>query len=688
MQPRPYVIPEMPAFLLDEPVETIARAEDLASAPSFTDYAFAPLSPEAMEVVWCDGMDETALGEWEVGRQWKPDRNNDRNVQQSQARAAKLAHLDFLHPRSCTAGEVILLDKDCRRPKALHPSQFRRRGQALDEAQFVSLNTFDDRRVAAQLASIRAVWADAELRKGSPFEGMDRRIVAEVLLARLKSKNIPFPSYILDSGRGLWPVWVFEGMCPGARKRVRAVINFLNGPRVAEDGTVIHSRHAKHDARVRAAEARAARIWDGFALDHAVRDVTRVHRLAGTVNPKSGTVVRIVWPASFEEAERVDFEALAAAVLPYGRAEVQAYRETKASKSKPAATAKPRLRMSRWGAIAADILTLARYLGPTGLEGRRDLVAYHVATAWSHMGQGDTAASWAAKLSPIVGLPEDELARYLSGVAQRLRRHEAGETTTWDGRQVSVLYSPSNAKVIESLGLTPDLAEAAGLTYLRPGAEACQAVPAKARKAAQRRREGRATREKQADSRATLARVAREMLADGIPLTDIAAMFGCARGTVYSALAANQADAVEAAATAIGEAGDSSDAVQSVSRHLMVPPYAPCRGQIDASENAVVPARRSKPKARPTAPKPKWPPHGPLLRLLAIYQYVRGCCWDDWGDMTGAAMVLEEEMLQGRKLHPAPAKPHHEDKLRARLARLRIDPNNYLPCPRPATRLH
>jgi hypothetical protein len=607
-----YVIPETPDFLLAESAlsaelrarATVAMArrakvrddvdgmaasmaeQALEPAPDFDRHVYVPLPSQEMEALYCADMDEAERDDWELGRQWKPDRHNRRNAQRDQARSQKLAHLDFLHPRGRTAADVILLDKDCRSPKPMHPAAFRRRTQAIDEACFVSLNTFEERRIGSALASIRAVWADAELRKGSPFEAMDRRVVAEILLARLQSEGIPFPSYILDSGRGLWPVWVFEGMCPSARKRVKAVINYLNGPRVHADGTAIHSRHARHSDRVRACEERAARVWAGFALDHAVRDVTRVHRLAGSVNPKSGTVVRLVWPASFGEAERVDFEALAAAVLPYGRDEVKAYHETKAAGTKPAAAAKPRPRMSRWGAIAADLLALARHLGHSGLEGRRDLVAYHVATAWSHMGQGGTAAFWAARLAPVVGLPEDELARYLSGVAHRLRRHEAGETTTWDGRTVPVLYSPSNAKVIEDLGLTPELADAAGMTYLRPGNDAEQAVAAKDRKAAQRRREGRVTREEQADTRALLARLAREMLADGIPLTEIAALADCARGTVYGALAANPAPVVEAVAIATEEASDTPSCVQDVSRHLMVPPSAPVSTRAAAPEAA------------------------------------------------------------------------------------------------------
>lgn len=618
MHPAAYVTPETPDFLLAESalsaelrarsavaaarrarvsavasVDAVSAAEQAPEpAPDFIEHVYAPLPAGEMEALYCADMDEAERDEWELGRQWAPDRHNRRNAQRDHARGLKLAHLDFLHPRGRTGADVILLDKDCRSPKAMHPAAFRRWTQAVDQACFVTLNTFEERRIGANLASIRAVWADAELRKGSPFEAMDRRVVAEILLARLQSEGIPFPSYILDSGRGLWPVWVFEGMCPGARQRVKAVISYLNGPRVAADGTVIHSRHARHDDRVRACEERAARVWAGFALDHAVRDVTRVHRLSGSVNPKSGTVVRLVWPASFDEAERVDFEKLATSVLPFARDAARAFKASRAAAPKAAAAANPRPSMSRWGAIVADLTRLARHLGHSGLEGRRDLIAYHVATAWSHMGQGGNAASWAARLAPLLGLPEDELARYLSGVERRLRRHEAGERTMWDGREVSVLYSPSNSKVIDDLGLTPELADAAGMTYLRPGDDAGQAVAAKERKAAQRRREGRVTREEQSDTRALLARVARQMLADGIPLAEIAGLVGCARGTVYKALAANPEIPARAAATATEQADESSARVQDVSRHLMVPPYAPCRtsgaAPIHAPERAPV----------------------------------------------------------------------------------------------------
>lgn len=309
-------------------------------------------------------------------------------------------------------------------------------------------------------------------------------------------------------------------------------------------------------------QAKAARLhamWDGMDLDRAVGDMPRVHRLAGTRNEKSGEIVRLVWPSSWAEVERQDFEVFADAVLPFSRQETQAYiAECNATRASLAAQADAEGRTQQaprvtnhgtgfYAGIADELLKVAAYLGPQGLkDGRiRGRIAHHIASAWAYSGAGGDAEEWAAKLAPYcVGyrLTEANLRSYLRPVEKRLRRAEAGETSTWGDGTRSTVYGYSTARIIDELGITQALARELGLVRLMPtGGDYRPMTPAE-RAAKARAARGCQTKAELARLDQVMAQTCWKMAIEGLNISETAQVLGITRPTVRRYIDAIQFD--------------------------------------------------------------------------------------------------------------------------------------------------
>ena len=502
--------------------------------------------------------------------------------------AARAAHLAILHPRH-GRGHATVMSPAFDGSTALRGRELATSPKAAD-AGFVSLQRFNGARKGDDVAAVNAfAWADVEIRPGSPFHGVEPEDVAGILLQRLDDAGVPRPSYVTFSGRGLWLVWIATRALPSRiQGRVRRALRCLWGEEVTT------GRGAGAPAVVAKAAALRA-IWDGMDLDRSVADMARVHRVAGSINPKSGEVVRLVWPDSWVDVQRGDFEDFAAAVLPFSRQETEAYlAERDAARAARHARAeaegrttepkKIRIAYGLHGIVATELVKLATHLGPERIRelGLRDLIAFHVACARARAGLGGDAASWAADLAPLVGLSERTLRTYLKPVAERLRRHEAGETVEYRGRQVSRLYWHRIDRIVSDLGITADLAEASGLVRLVPDADARPALTAAERQAQRRRRQGAATREERAAKARALSGRCMDLVFAGEDRTsdaEVARQLGVSRVTVARAMDrfefggddwADQFEAVaEVEAAAIEEVAEAK-AVTQPSRSLSV----------------------------------------------------------------------------------------------------------------------
>lgn len=352
----------------------------------------------------------------------------------------------------------------------------------------VSMQRFHGSRRASGVAQVQAFIADVETHTVKIFEGMSPEDIAGVLIERFEAARLPLPSYIMFSGRGHHVVWLHEprNATPEFMRRWCACQRSLHGPKHGKPLlTVTTASGTKmQDPEVVEHQTRMADLWRGTGLDRGAADVPRVLRLAGSYNPKSQQVARLVWPASWTDVVRHAFEDLATAFLPFSRDQIQALRAERqagydqreaARQAKraadeaagiPVSEPKPRRqRGNRWAGIVDALDAIRLSWGGTPGEGRRDWWAFLSACAIAQS-EGGTAEAWAARLAGPSGLPEAELRTNLGALERTLRRAEAGETSELNGVERTVIYSYAKSTMIARLGMTEEQVERI------PGAEA------------------------------------------------------------------------------------------------------------------------------------------------------------------------------------------------------------------------
>lgn len=516
---------------------------------------------------------------------------------------ATAAHLAVLHPAR-SRGHATLMSPAFDGSVALRGRELARSNEAMT-AGYVSLQRFNGARKGDDLVALNAIaWADCEIRPGSPFHGLPPEDVAGTLLERLDDAGVARPSYVLFSGRGLWCVWLsVRALPPRAQGRVGRVLRALWGE-------AISTGRGAGSERVSAKAATMAAIWQDLDLDRSVSDMARVHRVAGSINPKSGEVVRLLWPASWVAVERHDLEDLARAVLPFTREETAEYlAERRAARDERQARAKaegrsfepraPRRTYAVHGVVAEELVRLASHLGPDRLRvmGLRDLMAFHIACARARAGLGGDEASWASDLSPLVGLSERKLRTYLKPVATRLRRHEAGETVEYRGRLVSPLYTHRIDRIVSDLGITAEIAAAVGLVRLVPDANVRPALTPAERQAQRRRRQGQRTSQELTRAGQNMTALCLEAMYNGAAtVTEVARLLGVTRATVDRAMAR-----ITVTFTGIEEAQKAPEAPANEVSYEAPFALSASRSLSDGSASDLTPKRDYTPKA---APKP------------------------------------------------------------------------------------
>lgn len=685
-------------------------------------------------------------------------------AQKAAAAVARSAHLAVLHPphtslygaregRKKTGpelpvaarkplpvkGRATITGADPAHRVTRHPIQLAH-SHALPDAGYVSLQRHATGCRSDELVAINAyAWADQEVREGHEFFGMDPAEAVGIILARHDAAGVPRPSLVTFSGRGFWFVHLADGFIPpSAKGRVLRAVR-------AYWGEEIQTGRGAGTERVTAKAAAMKALWQGGEIDWSVADMSRVHRIAGSTNDKSGETVRLVWPASWADVRRSSFEAFCDAVLPFSREETHAYLAERAAarearQARAAAEGRPlngftrAPRPGRWAVVATEIAALIQHHAGDGAVpaslGLRNLLAHHLCCAWALSGRGGDARSWAAELAPYLcghKLSERALATYLKPVEKGLRRHEAGETVWYtppggEPREKSPLYEYSIARIASALKITRELASALGFRILTPAVEDRKALTAAERQAARRERLGAKKRAEM--DRAAQERAERiiELTEQGLEADEIAPRLGCCTKTVERAFEAMFAGAADNVVFEGIEDEDVSDAElqdlvvactrTDASRYLSEGPAL--QGDPTPAQTHPEPAPATETPAKPgkasrkaetgtVAPQPQtqpWLTHGPLQRLLALYEHLRSCnasnregrsfapLGGEWDDIQLAHYMLVEELREGRKLFPSGLKPRNRPKVLASLGRRRIDPYLYLPCSSPEARLH
>ncbi|MBK3410882.1 hypothetical protein [Methylobacterium ajmalii] len=450
-----------------------------------------------------------------------------------------VAHIRLLHPRGGD-GVFVLATK---RAGFYRQTSYGCRDylglEELSAAQFVSVNRFMRRRAGEMLASVGHVWlefdpyAEDALGRALPYRDLPIEDLRVLLAAAIAAAGLPAPSYWTASGRGLHAVWLCEALPGRAGPKLRRILDALYGPTLNADGSVPARRRADPDRD--AQEAKLAPLWRTFrdaGLDRGTQDATRVLRIWGTVNPKSGTLCRRLWPSSIEDIQRCRIDALADAVLPLTGAAFRARMAEKALMPAPANSNKaPAARAyagktASWERRLQELLRLREHRGRIAV-GQRHAWVFLTANAYAQAKGGDLA-TWAALLAPLAGLPLAEAADCLGTLGRRQKRHEAGEVVEHGDRAWNPLYHYSGAKMADLLGVTTEEADAAGLRFIRPGKAV--ALTAIERKAAKRVRDGAVPRSDRADAKLQAGRHGLALRAEGKTLAEAVAAIQASHG--------------------------------------------------------------------------------------------------------------------------------------------------------------
>jgi len=260
---------------------------------------------------------------------------------------------------------------------------------------------------------------------------------AHALIEHLNKLHIPLPSLIIDSGRGLQVKWLLEPLPAKALPRWQAVQRTL-----------------------------AAHL-ESFGADKRALDASRVLRLVGTTNTRSGRLVTVIYANTVKP---IEFDAFANAILPFTREELQQRKASRLQviptppilKQEAFQTAGLRQLSVRtlWWDRLADIRTLAALRGWTGNvpEGHRAhfLWIACVALCWT------MPLAWVKNELSEIGLefassmPSHERMAMLSTTLARAEAAAKGETISYQDQMIDPRYRISNQRLIELLEITAE----------------------------------------------------------------------------------------------------------------------------------------------------------------------------------------------------------------------------------------
>ena len=304
---------------------------------------------------------------------------------------------------------------------------------------------FNRRKV--NLASIGTAFVDIDYYKVKSYQDLDPYVMIEKVLRRCDALNIPEPSVIIDSGRGLQVKW-FHCVLP-----------------------------KKALARWDAVQRHLVRHFEDLGGDKNSRDVSRVLRVMHTYNQKTGNRVELVYVNNQFEVDapvKYSFNELAAAVIPEKLPTDKQILDTvdpgndpKFEKAKVSRIEAFRRGFSldslNWTRLC-DLQKLIEIRGGDVGEGMREPMAFYLCNFyalryhkslstrplddWSEFRQLclQAAPHWdAAKITDKT-----------SNIYALTRRMAAGETVELNGVEYPPLYTPKNITLIESFEITDD----------------------------------------------------------------------------------------------------------------------------------------------------------------------------------------------------------------------------------------
>lgn len=320
------------------------------------------------------------------------------------------------------------------------------------------------------LSALQCITADLDFyRKGCAYRNQTPEAMVPIVLERIRDRNMPYPSYIMCSGKGLLCVW-------------------------------LHDRRATSYLPVW--KAMMKRVNDCFidmGRDLQAMPPTTNFRIAGTKN--EGLDVRMLWPEYTDQIHRWDFETLRHEVLPYTPKQVREHRKEKdrekAARVEKAASRKaaggavpaPKVKLTRATyskAVARDLYRLfeARFGGQPVPKGDRDTWLYHLTVASSWTMPPDALREEVKRLAPLCGLAVKRALTLMGSVLGKAKRADQGAVDTYRKRPTDPRYKTNPLKMADLFGVTGEEADELDLRIIVPRATK---VDREARRSAKRR---------------------------------------------------------------------------------------------------------------------------------------------------------------------------------------------------------
>jgi len=304
----------------------------------------------------------------------------------------------------------------------------RDRDSYLSQAEFIAPN----RRVV-NLARVGLLFVDLDCYKLN----LTPSAALWHLLQECDERGIPHPSLVIHSGRGVYAKWLLDGTIP---------------------------RQAL--PRWNRLQAELVSAFERIGADPAARDASRVLRIVGTVNTRSGEVVRVIHVTRGRDGEplRYGFEQLCEYLMPRDRREIEAARKARQEarlrlvhENRNIAGLRPFSgRQLAWHRLE-DLRTLAALRGGVQ-EGWRMLWMFWSLNFLLLSGATNSAQMFyearalAREIGFFDGWGEDEL----STLYRKAQAFERGERIEHDGREYPPLYTPRNDTLINLFQITDD----------------------------------------------------------------------------------------------------------------------------------------------------------------------------------------------------------------------------------------
>ena len=315
----------------------------------------------------------------------------------------------------------------------------------ISQAEFAQPN-----RRAVNLLRIGLLFADLDCYTLTPA------LALSTLLGTCDDNNIPHPSIVIFSGRGLQAKWLLE------KPITRQLLLWWNG-----------------------VQAALSKTFCNLGADGQARDVSRVFRLVGTTNLKSNerVVVLHVTNDETQQPKRYCFEYMAEVLMPNSR-DFIAYNDHPYTLEEQDAIAKRR-EAREAKAQGKPSLILIQGTKTTGLrkfsgnqlawDRLEDIRTLTAMRGGVRQGQSMSTLFWtlnflllsgathsstmyyeAIALAKEFGFKDENRKSELSTLYAKAKEFNAGKKTKFEGKEYPALYTPKNSTLINIFNITDD----------------------------------------------------------------------------------------------------------------------------------------------------------------------------------------------------------------------------------------